>query len=591
MTKVSARNIRILVFLLTFIVAVKHSQAEGTNGSLPERFTRIYRADQLTADGIYLIGAVHTLRDEKPCLVLLSSTLKKDWLMGINMGAADALAGDMTTGNARLMWRVVKNDDGVVLQSVDDDRYVYCADADKVKTELSVKESTVWRLIDKDGIFNLVNADRKSRSLSLYWNNEYHFGNYSSFDTDALCIYKGVSGEEIEEEAWPLPANGANVALVAKNTVATADLTGTDVATLLLSDGTLARSEGVGLWTFAISSDTCFTLSNTAGEFLNYELRSDKEICLWRILNGKISTCEPHPRHLYYNINDYLLLSPDAIAGADAQDAVPVRLLLFAEEAEADLKDGLLTLRGGWGSTALASLDWDGVNGLDMTAISLPVLLKDFECRPQPANTVVYVHPEAAESIPQTWNFVVVKDGDNARLLTPTVLADKETLRLHCDVSFTDGLLSYERKAYADGGWETIFLPFSAELPADFAAAVCPRESDEELQYTLVRKIEAYTPAILRYTGTPNEKGITLELHAESGKLLRQNVKDDTELFCGTTERFRISSAAENVYLLNATGDTFVCSDAGSTQLPFRAFLRMPDNRKSMRLKPLLKNH
>ncbi len=565
------RYSRLLFLLMLFLAVSSHVQADSEDRELPENFVRIHSLEELTEGDVFLIGAQEAFNTAGKSLILLTAKANGNWLLGTEVGKASDAEEFLTTDKAEVKWQFEKAENGTfVLRSAATELYAKAVDAGKTHLKLAAEDGTAWQVMCEDGFFYFTHPENSERKLSLYKLEDYRYGNYSSGDEDALRIYRAYSRNDGDGGEWTLPAEGASVALVAQNRAATPTLSSVDAAGLFLRDGTVAQDAAVGRWTYRSRQDGRFVLCDGDGKYLDYDFTvSDQEI-LWQVRGGKICTCEEMPRTLYCD-NAFCLLTEKESNDA-AVLANPARLLTFATAPASQFSDGLLTLQGGWSATHLSELTWDGVYGLDLSAISLPVALTDFRHRPD-GNTIVYVGPFAVADVPEAWPFVVLREGETGRLLTRTTLKDKCPLRLVADVRYEAGMLSYEREAHADGAWETICLPFAYAVPEEYGAVSCTGADNDSIAFETAAAAEACQPLLIRYKGDAREGGVLLRIEAGDG-VLKAADETETGVLCGTMELWEIESE-QDVYLLAPDGKSFVRAAAGSVLPPFRACLRL----------------
>ena len=144
-----------------------------------------------------------------------------------------------------------------------------------------------------------------------------------------------------------------------------------------------------------------------------------------------------------------------------------------------------------------------------------------------------------------------------------------------------DGLdCIYTRNAYLDGGFETIVLPFDAEI-ADIKTAGFLFEKFQGFGNNTITFVEldeeesmkAVVPYIFRYTGTPSEERMELEFTANvqqaSSKILVN------EGWSGTFKAMDGNEIAGK-YILNITGDKMQKAGKEAWLLPYRCYLELP---------------
>ncbi len=582
--------LRILCLLLLLPGGASTVLAEETSAPLPDLLKRIHSESELTADGIYLIGAVWADIDEPERtekLFLMTQTAKSNGLKASPYcTAAEAKGLLRVTGNG-LKWRIECNKDGsIILLTANGEKYLY----NKKDANLSLPSTgqSPWKVSCTDGLFRMIHSNEpdKQRYLSLYYleKNTYKFGNYTAgyAEMQDLCIYKAtVTTAGIPSEQ---PADGASVALCATGLIAdTAGLAVSDEG-ILLQNGTLAQDKSYSTWTYRQREDSCFTLIDQAGNCLDYTLTATPGETLWRMNGGNICTTETPARRLC--MSDRLKLMPVT----PEETAATAFLRTCGTAPDSLITNGVKSLSGAWGAQQLAAVDWKGLYALDATALSLPVSFGGFATRPEASNALLYVHAEAASTIPADWPLTVACSETGNTLLTESRLTDKAPFVTDREIRYAAGMMSYSRAAYTDGMWETLCLPFPAEVPQGFLAERLTGLDDGMLHFVPTDILPAYVPVILR--STASSAGKTASYGTESttfsvtttGGTLQPGTQFSEHGFTGTFVPLSITAASEGLYLLNATGDTFVLAGEGSSLKPFRAGIRLAPSARSLQI-------
>ncbi len=583
------RHVVLSLLCLVGLAGVGQAQ-EVAQSVFPERFVRIRSLQELTEDGVYLLGAAETGTISPNGLFLMERRTWQDnkkrpiALVGTKWCDLEDMPEVINETNPVCFWRMEPQANGQVrLYNAEDLRSIYSRG--ETFLEMSASQKTLWGVDCEDGCFTFRNANVPNRYIGLSYQGTnssgthmYRFANYTRSGADAVTmyVYKGVWGGG--DSAWEMPEDGSAVTFSAGDyAVSSAHGDGgVRVTDYELRNGTLASCAEIGQWTFVQRPDSCFLLLGANGTFLSYAFSETSDECLWHMRNGGIYTHESRPRQLLFNGRFFL-------SAGNEQSYLPVSLRVMAERPDSTLSGGVKRLSGGWSAHALSRVAWDGVDGLDLTAISLPVKPEQFSARPVAANTVVYVAEDTADEVPSEWTFTVARNGDAGRLLTPAVLYDRLPLRLDCDVAYSAGQLAYVRQAYADGLWETLYVPFPASVPSGFNAETNTELVGEELIFEAVDAIEAYTPVIIRYAeaaGIAAGQTVSLKLSSASdGWLQKEAATISDKVFQGTMDTLRVTSLADGVYLLNVSGDAFVRASEGSGLMPFRAGLKLAGSR------------
>ena len=146
-----------------------------------------------------------------------------------------------------------------------------------------------------------------------------------------------------------------------------------------------------------------------------------------------------------------------------------------------------------------------------------------------------------------------------------------------------DGIeCSYTRDAYLDGGYETLVLPFDADITAlqeaGFAFEKFEAFGEGTIKFVELEEgetLKAGVAYLLRYTGTPSDGRMPITF---TGKQLK--VSDsiiDQEGWRGTFAAMDGSKIAGK-YILNITGDTMNKAGSSASLAPYHAYLELPSN-------------
>lgn len=144
-----------------------------------------------------------------------------------------------------------------------------------------------------------------------------------------------------------------------------------------------------------------------------------------------------------------------------------------------------------------------------------------------------------------------------------------------------DGIAcSYTRNAYLDGGYETIVLPFDADIN-EIKAAGFVFEKFEGFGENTIKFVEladdenlkAGVPYLFRYTREPSdgrmEIGFTANVQQATGEVATQD---------GWTGTFKAmdGSAIAGKYILNVKGDKMQKAGSGASLAPYHCYLELP---------------
>lgn len=130
---------------------------------------------------------------------------------------------------------------------------------------------------------------------------------------------------------------------------------------------------------------------------------------------------------------------------------------------------------------------------------------------------------------------------------------------------------SYPRKAYTDGYYETLVLPFNAPLPENYSVEEVCEESAGYVHSapTEDTELQAGKAYMMRYTGEAADGTQDIEFNAENVNIAAFTAPVAKGLF-GSTDIFTVTEDTP-VYMLSATDYTFKRASNGSTSAPFRA--------------------
>ena len=549
--------------------------AESDTETLPDEFVRIANADDLTEDGVYLIGAVIPALGK---FYLLSNTSSSNWLAASELCEEADISERIDGVSDKLKWRITYNSDGTFyLTSASNGKHVFSQKTESTYLSVSNSKHTSWAASCQEDQFLFKNADNsKDRYLLLSYYETVRFGNYSEKPlsdnsySHYLYVYKGTNDTDKGSDGDAvMPTDGSATTICAGEKATDSNLQPVSLSGRLLHNGSVAP-DSVASWTCQHRTDSSFVLNNGEGGFLGHDLAISSNEELWYIRGGRVYTDGQEGRVLCLYDGCFTTIQPDSIGYAES-----AILRLVGEMPDSTTNGGNKALSGAWSAQRLNALKWDGVSELDLTQICLPAQALSFTTRPSGTNSIIYVNGDDASLISAQWPFVVGCDGDGNTLLTPTELQDKQPLIFSQEIQVPSGMLTYSRQAYADGMWETLYLPFLATLPNNFSAEQQVDISGDVLTFEDVTEIEAYMPLIIRYTGTVSDSHTIFSVESEACTLYPNATAGIGNGLNGTLKSLTVSSATEGIYLLNPEGDSFVLSDNGSHLAPFRAYVNL----------------
>ena len=557
------------IFFLAF--AIEKAQAQADNSSAEQNmYQLVSTAEALNEEDCYLIGCKGY--DKKLYLMSHKQPIGKNNKRLLGIAASSQPPAAIYEPPTATIWRLKKGGSkGIAIIAADGVNKLCAQDGSKTDMELSDKGPTYWNMTcTAEGTFTFAHPESSSNYLSIYVYTQPLFGNYKGYDSNQLYLYRLTQhiGETTGEAR--LPENGARVGIYAKGVLATSspegEMKGQDASHLLLRNGTFAPDLHGSVWTCRHKGNEQFTLTNEEGLHLNASLKPDTEAAVWQIENGKITIANASSGHdiLVFDAERNRFVLVDATADVDTELATFVSI---GHNPDSTLKEGVKILSGAWSTARLSATEWKGATALDLTGISLPNKVEEFAHRPSDRHTYIYINVLDTESASVPWDFLIGKKGDAYSLLTTTSLTDKQALSFDREFQVADKQLSYTRKAAPGTGWETIVLPFSADVPKNWVAQIFRRYESGKLSFEETKTIPAHTPAIIRRLNEADTESVTFLSNAGTIK----TALPETDLFKGTYAPLTVASAEEGFYLLKADGTAFVRAAAGSKLMPFRA--------------------
>ena len=144
-----------------------------------------------------------------------------------------------------------------------------------------------------------------------------------------------------------------------------------------------------------------------------------------------------------------------------------------------------------------------------------------------------------------------------------------------------DGIAcSYTRNAYLDGGYETIVLPFDADI-SDIKATGFMFEKFEGFGDNTIKFVEladdenlkAGIPYLFRYAGEPNDERMEIEFTANV-----QQAAGEVTVQEGWTGTFKAmdGNAIAGKYILNVKGNKMQKAGNGASLAPYHCYLELP---------------
>lgn len=584
-----SRGVQLAVAFIFALASLKAAPQTENSSVGSGTYQRIGNTEWLTENGYYLIAC-------KACdgnYYLMSSQAKQKEQNKKLVGLP--ISGDVpptiSAPPATAIWKLKKQGaNELALISTDGSTAVYAKQGDQTNIVLSASATTYWETSNvTEGTFTLRHPDSEKNFLSIYKESQATFGNYKNYDSNRLYIYKFAEPlSDVLGEA-KRPEDGARVGIYAADFLAEAEekggLTAAEASELQLANGSMAPDLHQGIWLCRHNGTALFTLTDEQGRYLNHELQLSHVKADWQIVGGKITPASNKETLsiLVLDKEQRRFLMAD---GNKPSHHLPAAFVPIGPKPDSLQNDGVKILSGAWSTNRLATILWQDVNALDLTGISLPNAIKKFVNRPGDRHTIIYINESAAAQGMALGDFLIAKGENGYSLLTASSLTDKQAIAFDRDFQVGEQMLTYTRQAAPGDGWETIVLPFQADVPKKWQAKVLDHYAEGELSFRDTEVIPSHTPAIIRRTEEHGTEQVTFS--AKAGSI--SAVQPEAAVFMGTYKPRTIASAEENIYLLNTDGTAFVKAAAGSRLMPFRAALNLKQTgkeKKQLRIAPI----
>ncbi len=546
---------------------------------VPSHFEPVTSLDGVTDGAYYVVGTY----DNGGNFRLLGSDNHKGKLLA-SSPVRFSQNNTLHCTDSTLIWKFsVAEKNRIVLSKTSGSGFVFINDIDKTDVGINNSKSTTFTIEEAgDGRFFLRSS--AERSLGIYYNggNVYYFGNYTPFgaDSDTLYVYKGTEKLSSQKSQTGIPENGKGIGILLGENLAYTE-PGSDIVKaipgqgLLLRNDKVARSEKYSMWTYAANADSTFKLQASPSKDLNNPSESFnvQGNTLWEWKGGHIVSATNADLFLAYDSNEEIfVLSADEDSCGRTLIAPLLLPIADAPRVETDAAQSI-SFFGGWTAEELQAQCVKSYSVFDFTHCTLPVSIPATEFPAKSSNSLIFVNAESHKGeFPGNWENIIVCDNDECRLTKHLQLKDKEAFHIDRPAIPAEGI-SYVRSAHSDGKWETIFLPFTAKAPKDFAVAAIQDLDGNAISIdNKVETLRAYTPYLIRYTGNSSKDFVSLTLHSESDTLYPSPVLSES-FFRGTLSGLVVGNTDAGIYLLNESGDCFVLSETGSALPPFRAFI------------------
>lgn len=420
-----------------------------------------------------------------------------------------------------------------------------------------------WEIVSMaEGRFNFCEPHTGRGISRSVVSNTQVFDNYKYPPKNGFCIYRHSTRYADQTGRAELPADGRKVTLCNEGYVPTGAGTAAEATEYMLCDGQLAQMPGMQIWTCERTGGNDFTLRNGA-DYLGYDLKPQAARAVWRITDGHICTTENTPRYLCYDAAQH---SWQVVAENEAK--ITALTAYVADAPQKNTIEGICRLSGGWKAKDLAEIPLADVYCLDLTEAILPRTPHRFNHPAATANMPVFVSADMAHCIPASWPFVI-SCGTECKLLKPFTLKDREPFMTDRSFKVDAGLLSYTRSGMQSGKWQTLCLPFAANVEGFYAAALSA-VNDGRLTFTEAVTLEAGRAYIVSEPDSQNGQRI-LQIHS-TACTVAPNIPQ-TGTLQGVFMPFTVARTTDGIYMLSPQTDEFRHAAAGSSLAPFRAFL------------------
>ena len=553
---------QILVVLL-FLSSPTLAQTKGIPDFSSATFVRVTSLDELQDGTFILIGGTDS-KDES--LYIMTNKGNKNKLQARLI--PNGIPTILSPKNASEVWKLNAKTQGFLILTADKEKAISAKARDLYLCDADNGEA--WTIKAYEGNrFLICNNTDKERfiGLSVYDANSSYFGNFAKTGADKLgvLLYKYTGPAEDKKGEATLPANNQRVAITSTQNYLLHKAPSVDISDILLSDGSLAPSN-YSVWTAKVDNGH-FMLMNTAEAHLQYNLTNGREESLWQILNGRIATLEASPRFLLEKDGKFFLSSR-------SQDGSTCFFRNVQNTPTSEIKDGSRILQGGWSSSLLANIEWEEGFNLDLSHITLPRYPQSFNKKNKTSNQIIYIADDQIDNIPSSWTLTATYK----QLVRGGTLTDKSEASVKKCINTDAGQLTYSRQ-FIDKNWETLCIPFTANVPGGFQAEELQSYADSQLKFTPTNTIKANVPVIIRSTGA----NTTLILTNTGGDFITDT--DSNAVFLSNYQPLQVNQTDES-YFLGNEGQSFVKAARGSKLSPFRAYIHIKAAPSKMRITP-----
>lgn len=550
------------MFLL--VVTILFAARAQSSISFPVTLQRV--APSVIGPGIYAISSLNADGTE----YFMTSSLYPNSKKGTKLkGECCVVDADerVTLDDGNALWQVeTLGQDKVALYSYAEQKYLARKADGKLGLTFaqSLSDQVMWTCtVLLNG--NVLLSDG-GRTLALDENDSHVnlFDNYSNeylpHMKNGLKLYK--LGAAVSQGNMKMPKNGHRYCIASNYTLCLKNGKEHSNTDALLCDGSIAPFEQLAVWTAHLQGDSTFVLKNDEG-YLDYNLNTNTTQFVWRLRNGYWQTNEAEPRYVSY---------ADGAWGVSTWAEIQQSALLseVAEEPGRSVTaSGTCLLTGGWTTSGLKNLNFDGIKCLDVTKAILPKDVKAFT--QQQYNCPVFVGEAQAAAVQNVWHFVVLCRGADCELLDQKlVITDKQPLNTDREIRIAEGQVSYRRTAENSTAWQTLSLPYDAEVITGTAYA-CTGLSGDSLSFEQVKALSAHTGYIIK----PSKDGVIEVLSAKGHIDVTSAGTQQNLLKANEYDWLVITDGQATCYMLHPTLQNFVPAPSNSRLAPFRAYMRM----------------
>lgn len=549
-------NLRLLFLLCSLPLFYAVDFAQSLSTSLPARFERVERVEQVECGGYYMIGCNIEGR-----YFFLSNTYHsaKKGLRGFAYG--ERPFDGVVRNDYSLVWFLRPQTDGTLLIARPDSAEALSRNGDN-GLKVSLTDTIHYHLFpgENPGTFSFKNGNR---FLSAVLNVPIvYFVQLGVNRPHSFELFRANVDPVWWEDSY-VPERDCRAAFAIDGSVLSGRQNLIPVSDYLLCDGTLAYDDAFALCDLRWRGKQTFTLTDASGNTV-------AGVPLFEFTDGCIRAEGKSDSRLVFDQEQGQLLLWTAETDIPVSRLSAVSLSEVGGQPSTEISDGVRILRGSWSASALAAIDWADFYNLDLTQIVLPQQVEAFTSRPLASNAIIYVPELYKEKVPVSWPFVVLTGENGNRLYRTTELSDGGPLLIDRSFSVQGDQISYQRvDRFGDGGWETLFLPFEVNVTNALTCEIVESFDPAENSLTFTRRecLPAHTPALIRFD---NAQAVCFKSAAPQTIVPYECPTSDG--IAGTYMSLVISRS-DNVYLLNSLGTAFRQADTGSRLAPFRAYL------------------